>query len=308
MARIPTWEGVEMAVGAPKPAWPMPAVKAKFALWSFGGGRPFGCELDTCERWHAGIDLTGAVGGALVVAPEDATVVAIDRGWSSGSKAIFLRTDTGLFLVLGGVIKGSSKEFDVEAGQQVQRGDSIGRVLGSYGMIHFETYVAAARTKNSPWWKGQPPPPGLLNPTNYVERMIGDRISLVRTAQRHEALAALGYYIGAIDTPWGETSKAALLAAQEALGVESDGLWGPKTEDAILAALAETGDPAESKQPAGPAESTNPRSTQDPAPSRGSWLTVAGVTVAIGAGVGLISYAYRRKTQAPAVPLAKEGE
>ena len=283
-----------MAVGAPKPAWPMPSVKAKFAVWSFGGGRPFGCKLGACERWHAGIDLTGAPGKALVVAPEDATVVAVDRGWSSGSKAVFLRTDTGLFLVLGGVILGSSKEFGIKSGQRVQRGDSLGRVLGSYGMIHFETYVAEDRTENSPWWQDQPPPSGLLNPTNYVERMIGDRISLVRTVQRHEALAALGYYMGSIDTPWGPTSTAALLAAQEALGLESDGKWGPKTEEALLKALAKAEGPSKSdEEPANP--SGSPAETSD----GWRWLTIAGVTVAVGATVGAIWQGYRKKTQQP---------
>lgn len=296
MARTPKWENVEMAVGAPKPAWPMPSVKAKFAVWSFGGGRPFGCELGACERWHAGIDLTGAPGKALVVAPEDSTVVAVDRGWSSGSKAIFLRTDTGLFLVLGGVILGSSEEFGVKSGQRVQRGDSLGRVLGSYGMIHFETYVAEDRTKNSPWWQGKPPPSGLLNPTNYVERMIGDRISLVRTVQRHEALAALGYYVGVLDAVWGPTSTAALLAAQEALGVESDGKWGPMTEDAILTALAKAEGP--SKTDAEPASHSGPPAAKTTSDGW-RWLTVAGVTVAAGVTVGAIWRGYRKKTQQP---------
>jgi len=287
-----------MAVGDPKPAWPMPSVKAKFALSSFGGGRPFGCALGTCERWHAGIDLTGAVGGALVVSPEDATVIAVDRGWSSGSKAVFLRTDTGLFLVLGGVILGSSKEFGVTSGKRVSRGDSLGRVLGSYGMIHFETYVAEDRTKNSPWWQDQPPPPGLLNPTNYVERMIGDRISLVRTVQRHEALAALGYFFGTIDSPWGPTSEAALLAAQEALGLASDGVWGPKTEEGILEALEKAEGPSHG---GGKAQGKAQRKAQagrssSPA-SAWSWLTVAGVTVAVGATVGAIWQGYRKKNR-----------
>jgi len=281
-----------MAVGDPKPAWPMPTVKAKFALWSFGGGRPFGCDLGACKRWHAGIDLTGAGGGALVVSPEDATVIAVDRGWSSGSKAIFLRTESGLFLVLGGVIKGSSKEFDVESGTQVKRGAHLGRVLGSYGMIHFETYVAGDRTKNSPWWKDKPAPAGLLNPTNYVERMVGDRISLVRTAQRHQALATLGYFVGPIDALWGPTSTAALLAAQEALGVDADGKWGPKTEDAIVAALA-TAEGAETKEEPDRPPSSEPGTSTD----RWRWPTVAAVTVATGATLGAIWHAYRKKTR-----------
>ncbi len=282
-----------MAVGAPKPAWPMPSVKAKFALWSFGGGRPFGCDLGECKRWHAGIDLTGAGGGALVVAPEDSTVLAVDRGWSSGSKAIFLRTETGLFLVLGGVIKGSSKEFEVTSGAQVKRGAHLGRVLGSYGMIHFETYTAGNRTKNSPWWKDKPAPAGLLNPTNYVERMVGDRISLVRTVQRHQALATLGYFVGPIDALWGPTSTAALLAAQEALGVDADGKWGPKTEDAIIAALEKAEGPQAADEPDTPTPSADAGGTTD----RWRWLTVAGVTVATGATLGAIWHAHRKKNR-----------
>ncbi len=58
-----------MAAGADKPAFPLPTVTPKFATWSFGGGRPFGCAVDKCERWHAGIDLTNAPHNALVIAP-----------------------------------------------------------------------------------------------------------------------------------------------------------------------------------------------------------------------------------------------
>lgn len=283
MARTPQWEDLEMATGAEKPAWLLPSTKAKFAVWSIGGGRPFACKQADCQRWHAGIDLTEAAGGARVVAPEDATVVAIDRGWNKGSKAVFLRTDSGLFLVLGGFKLGSGKEFGVVAGQNVSRGDSLGRVLGSYGMIHFETYRDdGSRAQNSHWWaKAGGPPAGLLNPTNYVERMVGDRISLVRTVQRHEALAALGHYKGVIDAKWSPTSTAALLAAQENLGVSSDGKWGPKTEDAILAALAKSG-----QEPPGGTPKRAKHPTQASPLVR--WLTLGGVTVAVGATVAVI--------------------
>ncbi|WP_177326027.1 peptidoglycan-binding protein [Nannocystis exedens] len=228
-----------MAQGDSKPAWPLPTVMPKFATWSVGGGRPFGCVPDACERWHAGIDLTGAPDGALILAPEDALVVGIDRGWSEGSKAAFLRTNSGLFLVLGGFKAGSHKEFGLGHGQTVRKGDKLGRVLGSYGMIHLETYEAETRSANSVWWEGEPPPDGLLNPTNYVERMVGDKVSLLRTQQRHEALKALGYYKGDVDAAWSATSTEALRAAQTALGIGVDGKWGPETEDAIQRALAE---------------------------------------------------------------------
>ncbi|MEZ4454901.1 MAG: peptidoglycan-binding protein, partial [Nannocystaceae bacterium] len=234
----PEWEKLPMAKGDPTPAWPLPTVTPNFATWSVGGGRPYGCELEKCERWHAGIDLTGAPEGALIVAPEDAEVVAVDRGWSDEAKAMFLRTKSGLFLVLGGFKKKSAEEFSVTAGASVKKGQKLGRVLGSYGMIHLETYDAKSRTANSVWWKSEPPPEGLLNPTNYVERMVGDRVSLVQTRQRHEALKSLGFYQGDVDDPWGTASMEALRAAQAALGLAADGVWGPKTEDAIHKALA----------------------------------------------------------------------
>ncbi len=238
MARSDAWENLPMAAGDPAPAWPLPGVTPKFATWSVGGGRPFGCTAESCERWHAGIDLTGAPDGATIVAPEDALVVGIDRGWSEGAKAAFLRTKTGLFLVLGGFKAGSHKEFGIQTAGEVRKGEKLGKVLGSYGMIHLETYAAASRTANSVWWHSEPPPDGLLNPTNYVERMVGDRVSLVQTRQRHEALAALGYYTGDVAAAWGAASDAALRAAQAALGVDVDGKWGPKTEDVIQQALA----------------------------------------------------------------------
>ena len=128
MARSPDWEKVPMAVGGDKPAWPMPTVTPKFATWSLGGGRPWGCAQDKCERWHAGVDLTGAPQGALVIAPEDALIVGLDKGWTDGTRAIFLRTDSNLFLVLGGVIAGSHKEFGVTTGGRVLRGAHLGRI------------------------------------------------------------------------------------------------------------------------------------------------------------------------------------
>ena len=239
MARSTDWEKLSMAQGDPKPAWLLPTVAPKFAPWSLGGGRPYGCAADKCERWHAGIDLTGAKDGALIIAPEDALIVGIDRGWSEGSKAAFLRTNTGLFLVLGGFKQGSHKEYGITTGQQVRKGEKLGRVLGSYGMIHLETYEAEQRTANSVWWKSEPPPDGLLNPTNYVERMVGEKGSLLQARQRHEALKALGYFTGDIAGPWTAASTEALRAAQTALGVGVDGKWGPETEDAIQRALAE---------------------------------------------------------------------
>ncbi|MCA9638436.1 MAG: hypothetical protein KC420_20540, partial [Myxococcales bacterium] len=137
-------------------------------------------------------------------------MVAVDRGWSEGSKAAFLRTLSGLFVVLGGFKAGSHKAHGIVAGQSVKKGAKLGAVLGSYGMIHLETYAADSRTANSVWWKGEPPPKGMLNPTNYVERMVGQKVSLVQTRQRLEALRALGYFAGDVAGPWNDAATAAL--------------------------------------------------------------------------------------------------
>ena len=287
MALSPDWETLKMAQGDPKPAWPLPTVTPKFATWSVGGGRPYGCTTEKCERWHAGIDLTGAPDGATIIAPEDALVVGIDRGWSEGSKAAFLRTKTGLFLVLGGFKAGSHKEYGIAHGQQVRKGDKLGRVLGSYGMIHLETYAAESRTANSVWWTSEPPPDGLLNPTNYVERMVGDKVSLLQTRQRHEALGALGYYKGDVAAAWGPASTEALRAAQSGLGIGVDGKWGPETEDAIQRALAEQqGCTADECAPTGTPAPTSGSTDMLAGIGRLGWWIIGGATAA-GIAVGI---------------------
>jgi hypothetical protein len=207
MARYADWESIPMAEGGKGPVWPLPTVKPKFATWSLGGGRPSACAQDKCERWHAGVDLTGAPQGALVIAPEDALIVGLDKGWTDGTRAIFLRTDSNLFLVLGGVIAGSHKEFGLTTGGRVRRGEKLGRIVGSYGMLHFETYAATPdRTANSRWWKDDPPPEGLLNPINYIERMIGADASLLQSRQRLQALKDLGHYTGDVGAAWNDAA------------------------------------------------------------------------------------------------------
>jgi hypothetical protein len=283
MARSPDWETVPMAEGGVDPLWPMPDVTPKFATWSLGGGRPDGCTLETCQRWHAGVDLQRAPDRALVVAPEDGTIAGLDKGWTEGTKAIFFVTDSGLFLVLGGVIAGSHKEWSRKAGDKIKRGGELGRIVGSYGMLHFETYAAGpGRTANSRWWKDDPPPEGLRNPANYVQRMVGQSASLLQTRQRLQALTDLGHYTGDVGAAWGSAATEALKKAQAALGVEVDGKWGPNTEDAILAALQK-----------GPCDALEDCSTGNAGPSSDALrplrivggvvagLTLAGLTAAV---------------------------
>ena len=289
-----------MAAGADKPAFPLPTVTPKFATWSFGGGRPFGCAVDKCERWHAGIDLTNAPHNALVIAPEDGILAGLDRGWTDGTKAIFLQTDSGLFLVLGGVIAGSHKEFGLTTGGRVRRGEKLGRIVGSYGMLHFETYAATPdRTTNSRWWKEDPAPEGLLNPINYIERMIGANASLLQTRQRLQALKDLGHYTGDVGAPWNDAAVAALKKAQAALGVDADGKWGPATEDAIQKAL----------QPACtagkcPVEGADPSTPASDAPGRSHIVggVIAGVAVASLTAAIAVTLRRRRPAAEETIP------
>ncbi|MEZ4428100.1 MAG: peptidoglycan-binding domain-containing protein [Nannocystaceae bacterium] len=238
MRRFKDCAAIPMAQGASEPVWPMPDVRPRFATWSLCGGRPFGCG-DDCKRWHAGVDLVGAQDKALVVAPEAGVIVKLDAGWSEGSRAVFMRTDTGLFLVLGGTIAGSGVEFKRVAGERVTAGAPLGRVKGSYGMIHFETYEdhEKTRTHNSRWYLGEPAPEGLRNPLNYVQRAAGVAATMDSNEQRQQALLDLGYDPDPVGDVWGPRSADALKKAQADLGLDADGIWGPKTEEAIRAAL-----------------------------------------------------------------------
>jgi hypothetical protein len=292
MARSGDWQLPEMAQGDPRPAWPLTGLKPSFSLTSFGGGRPFGCAAN-CERWHAGIDLTGAKDGQVVIAPEAGTIVGIDKGWSEGSKAVFLRTDTGLFLVLGGTKLGSGKEFEVQAGTKVKKGQPLGRVLGSYGMIHLETYAdpQGTRTKNTPWPVNSKPPPGLDNPTWYVQDMVGQPHVHLTSKQKLKALKQLGWYKGDIDAAWGVDATEALKAAQKAYGLVADGLWGEKTEAAIQHALGGGNMPKPPAQPQAPDVPTRP----SPARSGGVWPFVIGGTAVLCIGAAIAVSVGRRK-------------
>ena len=176
--------------------------------------------------------------------------------------------------------------------EEVRAAAKLGVILGSYGMVHLETYIADDRKANSVWWKDEPPPDGLLNPANYVERMVGDTVTLVRSQQRHEALKALGFYKGDVNAAWGTASTEALRAAQQSLGVGVDGVWGPNTEDAIQRALIEkqgcTADECSADTGEESADNANEKSDALAGVGRLGWVVIGGfalVGVAIGAAV-----------------------
>lgn len=294
--RYREWGLVEMAGGPADPVWPLPTVTPKFADWSFGGGRPFNCSAGDCVRWHAGIDLVGAKDKAIVVATERMEIVSVDKNWSAGSRHVTGRTDTGLFLVFGGTAKGSGDEWGIRPGVVVEPDDPIGRVLGSYGMIHFETYAEqlreGIRETNTPWPIGQPPPDGLQNPLNYIERAAGREMSLGNWPLRRAALRKLGF--GPADSGvWGQLDIDALIEAQAALAeqsdtdIEVDGIWGPKTDAAIRRAL---GSDTPLVTPAKPTPPTGSPPREVPAPA-GSKATPNWQRFIVPALIGAAVYA-----------------
>lgn len=60
----------------------------------------------------------------------------------------------------------------------------------------------------------------------------GDTGAQVRALQR--ALKALGYPVGTIDAQYGPTTKTAVAAFQHAEGLTADGVFGPKTLNALI--------------------------------------------------------------------------
>jgi peptidoglycan hydrolase-like protein with peptidoglycan-binding domain len=67
------------------------------------------------------------------------------------------------------------------------------------------------------------------------------------TKQKQCLLMYLGYYDGKIDGDFGNASKGATMGFQEDYGLEPDGIFGAKTEELILKAVAGLVKPVEKK-------------------------------------------------------------
>ena len=275
------WKVPMAEVPEPAPLWPLPNTEPRFWVQSVCYKRPFSCSGKSCKRWHAGVDLTGVHGGAWVVTAEDCTLVGVERGWTEGTRQVFAK-NARTYATYGGLIPGSTKALGLKAGQAVPAGTRIGKIAGSYKMLHFELYDGDHELSgNQRWWLDEPPPPALLNPINYVQVAAGQTATRETSPQRHQALRDLGHYAGPIWAPWTDVSEQALVSAQQALGLTADGKWGPNTEAAIAKALGTT------------APSTE-------APSAGFWTTQRKWQLGLGA-VGLLGLAatlYRRRRQA----------
>lgn len=131
------------------------------------------------QRKHAGVDLF-ARAGDVVVAPEDATVLAV-LPFNAGTWAVYLRSRSGDRVVnLGEVENLSWREFGVAPGIAVVEGQPLARVgvqaKGST-MLHLETYEVGAATDEDvvaqlragmSWLAEQPAPAWLRDPSGYL--------------------------------------------------------------------------------------------------------------------------------------------
>ena len=156
-----------LAAGDPSPVWPLLDLRPRFAPDSFM--RPRGKKT---PRYHAGVDMP-APRGTVVVAPESGRVIKLQTFNGPNAHALLMESDaTGITINLGEVEPGSWSEFGVDKGSKIFAGQPVARVgINPEGgeMLHFETYAPGTR-KTSSWYVGEPPPPSLLDPTDYVLR------------------------------------------------------------------------------------------------------------------------------------------
>ncbi len=180
------------AQGGPRPRWPL-KTKAKRKLqvsyqdvrdkWHGRWGRHFGASRANKEgdkRIHVGVDLF-ADPGDEVVATEDGEILAI-LPFYKGTSAVYLLTDSGLIVNYGELEPSSWTKYGIRGGigtqQRVSAGDTLARVgLSTDGshMLHIETYeptvsVDEIRQGIMRWPKGEPPPAGMLDPSEYLVR------------------------------------------------------------------------------------------------------------------------------------------
>jgi murein DD-endopeptidase MepM/ murein hydrolase activator NlpD len=119
-------------------------------------------------RNHCGVDLF-AWKGDPVVACEDGTIVEFGFFYNakSGQRTYkILIAHSRMVINYGEVTPDSFKRTGLKVGMPVKGGQVIGYVSDT-GMLHFETYTTGTKSP-SRWWKGDPAPSRLLDPTRYL--------------------------------------------------------------------------------------------------------------------------------------------
>lgn len=157
-----------MAYGDPSPVWPLPLDAPPRVIRESRQFMTTRVDKKTGKlRWHIAVDL-GSEKGRPVLAPESGTVVALQTFYGPGAHALLLAADTtGVVLLLGEL---DPNTWQVAEGEHVEKGRWVGNV-GSTGHLHFGAFAKGTR-KTVQWFVGDPPPPEVLDPTDYVDRMI----------------------------------------------------------------------------------------------------------------------------------------
>lgn len=146
------------------PVWPLPAVTRR--RWTFGANR----SGKQGPRHHAGVDLY-APKGSEVLAPEAGKLIASQRFLGPQAVALLMQGDSGNVILLGEVLPNSWGHLGLSIGDRVAAGQPVARVgvtPGGSSMLHYEMYTEGTR-RNSRWFRGDPPPGNLLNPTSYLQ-------------------------------------------------------------------------------------------------------------------------------------------
>ena len=180
----PKNRGVPFAESPTQPLWPIQADSTNKRMYEVAyrdvngkmrgnGARAFKARRANGARYHAGIDLY-ADAGDVVVAPEAGVIVADQNFLNSipGKDAMLIQGYSGTTILLGEIVAKSFRDFGLEIGSRVERGQPVARVgltqKGSH-MLHFETYTQGSN-RNRSWRQGRVPHPTLRDPTVYLLR------------------------------------------------------------------------------------------------------------------------------------------
>lgn len=162
--------------GTTTPIWPIvTSHKSKFTV-SYrtvggqivgNGARRFMAKRGDA-KYHVGIDVY-ASDGDPVIACESGQIVNIYHFYH-GAYAMVVQCSTGLVINYGEIKNNSWKEFGVDEGSEIKKGQPIARIgtmSGGSSMLHFETYMRPT-SQNERYFGGDPGP--ILNPTYYLLR------------------------------------------------------------------------------------------------------------------------------------------
>lgn len=134
------------------------------------GSTRFGASREDGERNHAGIDLQAASGQRIV---------AMEPGIVLGNIPGFVKLDAMVVQHSSVVaVYAEVKSVGLVAGTRVRAGQLVALGALNYegnSMLHLELWAIGRAPKSyTPWYRGKPPPPGLLDPTVYL-RMLARR-------------------------------------------------------------------------------------------------------------------------------------